>query len=320
MFEFFREFLQNQLQISPETQEKLFTSLLILFMVLAVRWFGFRAVNQRFEEDTRNLYNWRKAIDYTSFVVGAILIGRIWLVGLQSMMTYLGILSAGLAIALQDLVSNLAGWVFIVTRRPFTVGDRLQVGEFAGDVIDIRLFEFSLLEIGNRIDAEQSTGRILHVPNGRVFSEILANYSQGLPFIWNEIPIMVTFESDWEKAKAILTEIMQTHTPPVDRHQLKQRQVKGMRFVISYNHINPTLYTEIAHSGVRLTIRYLVQPRQKRDSEQIIHEAILRAFARHDDIDIAYETQREYIHYMEKKRPSTEPPIAKFGREPEDEG
>lgn len=318
MLEFLREFLQNQLLLSPETQDKLFTSLLIFLFTLLVRWLGFRAVNRRFEEDTRSLYNWRKAVDYTSFVIGAILIGRIWLVGLQSMMTYLGILSAGLAIALQDLVSNLAGWAFIVTRRPFTVGDRLEVGEFAGDVIDIRLFEFSMLEIGGRIDAEQSTGRILHVPNGRVFSDILANYSQGLPFIWNEIPIMVTFESDWEKAKAILTEVMQNHTPKVDRNQLKQRQIKGMRFVISYHNINPALYTEIAHSGVRLTIRYLVQPRQKRDSEQIVHEAILRAFALHDDIDFAYETQREYIHYMEKKRPSTEPPIAKFGREPGD--
>ena len=204
MFESLQTFLQAQFQVSPETQDKIFATILIFLLTMLLRWLSFRYVNQRFHDSTRALYSWRKAVDYTAFILGMILIGRIWLAGIQSMLTYLGILSAGLAIALQDMISNLAGWVFIVTRRPFAVGDRLEVGEFSGDVIDIRLFEFSMLEVGGRIDAEQSTGRILHVPNGRVFTDILANYSQGLPFIWNEIPILVTYESDWEKAKAIL--------------------------------------------------------------------------------------------------------------------
>lgn len=315
MFENLQTFLQAQFQLSPETQDKIFATILIFLLIMLLRWVSFRYVNQRFHESTRALYNWRKAVDYTAFILGMILIGRIWLAGIQSMLTYLGILSAGLAIALQDMISNLAGWVFIVTRRPFAVGDRLEVGEFSGDVIDIRLFEFSMLEVGGRIDAEQSTGRILHVPNGRVFTDILANYSQGLPFIWNEIPILVTYESDWEKAKAILIEVINTYAPQVDRHQLKQRQVKGMRFVISYTNIAPAVYTQIASSGVLLTLRYLVQPRQRRDSEQVIHEAILRAFQLHGDIDFAYETQREYIHYQEKKRPSYDPPSATFNQE-----
>lgn len=317
MLDSIQNFLQSQFQLSPETQDKLFATLLIMLLVMLVRWASLRYVNRRFQENTRALYSWRKGVEYTIFTLGAILIGRIWLVGLQSVLTYLGIVSAGLAIALQDMISNLVGWMFIVARRPFAVGDRIEIGEFAGDVIDIRLFEFSLLEIGNRIDAEQSTGRILHVPNGRVFKDILANYSQGLPFIWNEIPILVTYESDWEKAKAILTEVINTYAPPVDRQQLQQRQVKGMRFVISYANIAPAVYTKIASSGVLITLRYLVQPRQRRDSEQTIHEAVLRAFQPHDDIDFAYETQREYIHYMEKKRPSYDPPAATFGAERE---
>jgi len=303
-----RDFLQTQFQLSPDTQEKLFTTLLIILIMAMVRWILLRYVNKRFIEDTRALYNWRKAITYTVYIIGAILIGRIWLVGLQSILTYLGILSAGLAIALQDPIVNLVGWLFIVTRRPFSVGDRIEVEEYSGDVIDIRLFQFSLLEIGTRIDAEQSTGRVLHVPNGSVFKEVFANYSQGLPFIWNEIPILVTFESDWEKAKAILVDVVENNAPTVDQQKLKQRQIKGMRFVISYSNISPTVYTSIESSGVLLTMRYLVRPRKQRGSEQIIHEAVLRAFGPHEDIDFAYETQREYIHYQEKKRVNVDPP------------
>ena len=307
MLESLNEFLQTQFHLSSETQEKLFTTLLIILVMVVVRWAALRYVNKRFLENTRTLYTWRKGIEYSAYIVGGILIGRIWLVGLQSILTYLGILSAGLAIALQDPIVNLVGWLFIVTRRPFSVGDRVEVGDHSGDVIDMRLFQFSLLEIGKRIDAEQSTGRVLHMPNGLVFTSVIANYSQGLPFIWNEIPILVTYESDWEKAKAILTDVINAHAPHVDREMLKQKQIKEMRFVISYNNTAPAIYTKIESSGVLLTMRYLVQPRHRRGSEQTIHEAILRAFAPHDDIDFAYETQREYIHYQEKKGGPTDP-------------
>ena len=308
MIESLNEFLQSQFHLNPETQEKLFTTLLIILVMVVVRWAALRYVNKRLLENTRTLYTWRKGIEYSVYIIGGILIGRIWLVGLQSILTYLGILSAGLAIALQDPIVNLVGWMFIVTRRPFSVGDRVEVSKHSGDVIDIRLFSFSLLEIGKRIDAEQSTGRVLHVPNGAVFSEVIANYSQGLPFIWNEIPILVTYESDWEKAKAILTDVINTHAPHVDQKMLKQQQIKEMRFVISYSNTSPAIYTKIESSGVLLTMRYLVRPKQRRGSEQTIHEAILRAFAPHEDIDFAYETQREYIYYQEKKQVTIDPP------------
>ena len=81
----------------------------------------------------------------------------------------------------------------------------------AGDVIDIRLFQFSINEIGNWVDADQSTGRIIHIPNGIVFTEPQANYTAGFQYIWNEIPVLVTFESDWKKAKQILTDIVNHH-------------------------------------------------------------------------------------------------------------
>src|SRR3989442_7605528 len=83
---------------------------------------------------------------------------------------------------------NLAGWVFIIWRSPFALGDRIQIGQHAGDVIDVRLFQFTLNEIGNWVQADQSTGRIIHIPNGKVLTEVIANYSEGVQYIWHEIP------------------------------------------------------------------------------------------------------------------------------------
>ena len=76
------------------------------------------------------------------------------------------------------------------------------------DVIDINVFNFSIMEMGNWVDADDMTGRIIHIPNARVFTESLANYGKGFHFIWHEIPILVTFESDWRKAKKILNKII----------------------------------------------------------------------------------------------------------------
>ena len=185
-------------------------SLIIVGVLWGLQTLLIWLVNLR-SKSPRTRYRWGKTVHYTAIALGLVLIVRVWLEGLPSLANFLGLVSAGLAIALSDLVIGLAGWVFILTRRPFEVGDRIQLGEFRGDVIDLRPFAFSLVEIGNWVDADQSTGRIIHVPNGKVFKEPLANYTQGFAYIWHEIPVLVTFESNWEEAKRIVNEAVHRH-------------------------------------------------------------------------------------------------------------
>ena len=290
------------IDLTDAFQRNLLYSILILIFLGLTRWLIMRFIHRRYGENARTLYNLRKTVEYASVVLGILLIGRLWLEGIGTLVTYLGLLSAGIAIALQDLIVALAGWMFIVWRRPFVVGDRIEIDGQMGDVIDIRIFSFSMLEIGRRINAEQSTGRIIHIPNGKIFSEVLNNMHQGFPFIWNEIPVMVTFESDWEKAKAILVNIINDLAPDASE-ALRQARRSGQRFIISYSNVSPTVYTSVADSGVVLTLRYMVDPRKRRGSEQDIWEAILRAFKHHWDIDFAYPTQREFLHFEEGKKP-----------------
>jgi small-conductance mechanosensitive channel len=205
------------------------------------------------------------------------------------------------AIALHAPLTNFAGWVFLTVRRPFTVGDRIQIGEHAGDVIDLRLFAFSLVEIGNWVDADQSTGRILHIPNGKVFQETVANYTQGFNFIWDEIPVTVTFESDWRKAKELLTEIAGRHAALTREDAARQVREAANKFLIKYEHLTPIVWTTVADIGVTLTIRFLTDPRRRRSAEVAIWEEILDAFAVADDIDFAYPTQRFYDNLSEGK-------------------
>ncbi|MSN27050.1 MAG: mechanosensitive ion channel [Geobacter sp.] len=253
-------------------------------------------------ENSRTRYQWRKTSDYVAFTIAVLLLGRVWLEGFQTVATFLGLASAGLAIAMKDPLVNVAGWLFIVWRRPFDVGDRIQIGVHAGDVIDLRVFQFTLMEIGNWVKADQSTGRIIHIPNGKVFVDSQTNYTKGwFDYIWNEIPVLVTFESDWRKAKQILQAIAASHSDhliPLAEQKLKE---SSREFVILTPNLNPEVFTSVEASGILLTMRHLCEPRNRRDSSQKIWEAILDEFAGHQDIDFAYPTQRYYNHDLEGK-------------------
>jgi small-conductance mechanosensitive channel len=304
------DWITRVLGIDSALQQRIFTSLLIVFLLALFRSLLLRVVWKR-TEDVQVRYHWQKMTVYLVFTLGLILVGRIWFLGIHSLATFLGLAAAGLAIALQDLVKCLAGWAFVLWRRPFAVGDRIQVGSYSGDVIDVRIFKFTLMEIGNWVDADQSTGRVIHLPNSLVLSEAIANYSKGFEFIWNEIPVLVTFESDWEKAKGLLLEIAQGHGAHLSGEAERLVKEASKRYMIFFHKLTPTVYTSVQDSGVLLTIRYLISPRNRRGSAQAIWEDILRAFARCDDIDFAYPTQRFYHNIQEGKpgtRPAANPP------------
>ncbi len=285
------------LQVIPQSSEDAQTRILASLLVIFVLWLIKRMIQRLLRQHVTDLvrfHQWRKSVNYLHAFIVLIILGHIWLRGIKELGTFLGLLSAGLAIALHDTIANLAGWIFIVTRKPFVLGDRIEIGGTAGDVIDIRPFQFSVIEVGGRIDAEQSTGRIINVPNAKVMRDNLANFSTGFDYIWHEIPVLITFESNWKKAKELLLGIVNEKVEHLSADAEAQVRTAAMRYLIFFSKMTPTVYTSVRDSGVLLTIRYIVKPRTKRGSEQEIWEAILDSFAEHPDIDLAYPTTRFY--------------------------
>ena len=294
------EWLSFGTRMNVDISRNLVSSIAVILFLWAVRALLLRIVRRR-TDDIRSRYHWRKISTHVSVFIGLLVIGRIWLTGFQTFLTFAGIVSAGIAIALKDTLANIAGWVFIVWRRPFSVGDRVQIGELIGDVIDIRVFQFSLLEVGGWVDADQSTGRVLHVPNGLLMTTPLANYGAGFEYIWNEIPVLVTFESSWRKAKDILLSIAVEHAENLSEKAAQRVRETNRKFMIFYKTFTPTVYTSVKDSGVLLTIRYLCRPRERRGSTQAIWEDVLDQFAAAHDIDFAYPTRRFYDSAVEGK-------------------
>ena len=272
-------------------QAKIMATVLAIVLIVILR----RSVINLFVvrlEDAKVRYNWKRVTSYTASFFALIIIGQIWLDGIGSIVTYLGLVSAGIAIALKDPITNITGWVFILWSRPLDVGDRIQLGKHAGDVIDVNMFNFTVMEIGNWVDADQNTGRLIHIPNGKIFTETLANYGKGFEYIFNEIPILITFESDWRKAKNILQDIVNNTGDQSSKAAEKQIKQASKKFLIEKQNVDSVVYTKVADSGVLLTIRYLCIPKARRETEHNIWEQILKEFEKHQNINLAYPTIR----------------------------
>ena len=300
------DWVQTHLGISPELQLRIFATLGTVVGLWVLHKLILALVYRRVH-DPWSRYRWRKSLTYVFMVAGIIIVGRMWFAGVQALATFFGLLSAGLAIALKEPVSNLAGWAFIMWRRPFEVGDRVQIGAHAGDVIDLGVFQFTLNEIGAWVQADQSTGRIIHVPNGKVFTDPVANYNKGFRYIWNEVPVVVTFESDWRKAKHILGKIALKHAEHLTAQAEQELLAASQQYLINYRKLTPIVYTNVVDYGVQLTIRYLIEPRKRRGTEHAIWEDILTEFADCEDIDLAYHTTRSF-KYTEEGKPGLRAP------------
>ncbi len=295
------EWLGEVTGLGSQTVTKILVSLVLVVVLWLLRWAWVSITNRR-TDNPKIRYRWRKTATYTVSIIGAVLIGRVWLEGIQSLVTYFGLVSAGIAVALRDPIVNWFGWIFISWRRPFTIGDRIQIGTLSGDVIDIGVSAFSILEVGSHDLGEQTTGRIVHVPNGKVFLEPLTNITQGFNYVWNEIPITVTFESDWRKAKSLLEGILRERAESLSEEADRFIRDASRRFLIRSANVRPVVYTRIVSDGVELALRYVCEARSRRTSTEAICEAVLDAFGREPQIDFAYRTSRIFRQSEEGKR------------------
>jgi len=288
------DWISDKFDIASKTQGKILASLIVVIVALVARALILRAVHKRVDE-TDVLYRSGKLVTYTTTVIVGLTLGWIWFSAFSSIGTYIAVVSAGLAIALADVLKNVAGWGYIVVRRPFRVGDRIEIDGTKGDVLDVRIFRFTVAEVGNWVDAEQATGRLIHIPNGVLFAQQVANYTEGFEFIWHEIPVLVTFETDWKRAEKILQDIVRDIAPNIEARAGARVRQAARNYQIKLGVLTPIVYLTVRDSGILLTVRFMTDVRSRRALDQRVWRRVLDAFATEDHIDLAYPTVRTYL-------------------------
>ncbi len=285
--------------LDPVIAGKTVASVVVVLVVVLGRWAALRAIHRTQEPEFS--YRADKGLAYSAVIVAGLALTWIWLDAFNNLATYIGIVSAGIAISLSDLLKNIVGWAFILIRRPFKIGDRIEVGGLKGDVVDVRLFRFTMLEVGGHmVAADQSTGRLVHVPNGIVFTQSIANYTEGFEYVWHELEVLVTFESDWRAARTVVERAVKDHGIGSLETSAAELRSTARKYNIKVGSLSPIVYLTVKDSGVLLTGRFLVDPRKRRGADEAAWIVILDGFAAEENVDLAYPTYRNIVDISPK--------------------
>lgn len=292
--------MQLMLGLSPEMQSKAIATFCIIIIFLITRSIAF-GILKRSVNDLKKLAFWKRGVTYTITIILILLLSQVWYNSDFSLATFLGILGAAITVVLKDVMINIAGWIYILWRRPFRVGDRIEINNIKGDVIDVMTMSFIIAETGHSSYSDQLTGRIVHIPNSMIFTHPLANYTLGFEYIWYEIPVTITFESNWKKAKKLLTDILHHHTAAFAEDAAGQISSASAEYQLLYKNTSPSVITKVGDSGVILAMRFLIKPKRRREVEEKLWEEVLNALAVNRDIELAYPTNRVYRANEENK-------------------
>lgn len=261
--------------------------LLIIYKIIKIlirKIYSFLPMN-----DKKKFYRNRNAQIIVTVVLFIVLF-LIWGEKLEGLITLVSFISAGIAIAIREIIFNFFAGAYLKFRKPFEVEDRIEIDKVKGDVINIHALGFEVLEVGERIEGEQSTGRIVHIPNSYIFTKTLKNYTKAFKYIWDEIIIKVPLTADIKKTQEVLYNIL------YENEILREIPIKMenavdeiiLEYRIYYNNFDPIIYTKIVDSHVEFYLRYLVHPKQARNVQDEINLEILEEY-RNGNIEIYEE-------------------------------
>ena len=262
---------------------KAFLTIFIISFFILLRKFTLKTLKKKARH---NIYDsWKKNSIYLTTALLLFSLLLVWLPHIRGFFTLFSIIGTGLVVALKEVFLNLAGWIYIITRRPFEVGNRIMITNFIGDVIDIRPFEFSMIEVKPREEGGQSTGRIFRVPNALLLTQPLANSSKEFSFYWNEIKIPLTSESDWSAAVTTIEKVASSSLDHVldtdDRIKRAERKHK-----IHYSRLDFKTYVEYKDEGIIITLRHLSEPRKTREITDRFWRSVLPEFKKQKNIHL----------------------------------
>jgi small-conductance mechanosensitive channel len=228
-------------------------------------------------------YYYRHLARYGTVVAAAIALLVVWRSAIGHLAIFGGLLAAGLAFAMQEVIGSIAGWFNIVSGGIYRVGDRVEIAGVKGDVIDITLLRTKVLEIGSSrpdeptwVGGRQSTGRIVSISNKATFEQPTYNYSAFFEFVWEEIRVPVPYRTDWREAERIVLEEAERVSATVGAREAIQAMAE--RFPMPAHELDPRVYVSLTDNWIELAARFVIPVRRSRTIHDELSRAIQRRF------------------------------------------
>ena len=255
---------------------------------------GLLFLNSQFNKNNKRLYTINKKIKAFKIIITFIAMIFIWEKQIQSMMTFISVIGAATTLALRDIISNFFAGIYIKIYKPFRLEDRIEVNKEAGDVVNINTLSFEILEVSDKNQGEQSTGIIVRIPNSKIFTEQIKNYTKAFKYIWSELSIKIKYNCDLSKNKEVLYNIVNENDIVKDIPEKMQKELNRAigDYRIYYNNLDPIIYTELTEDYINLTIRYLAHPKKARHIESQIWNKIYEK-AKEGKLDLYTKEENE---------------------------
>lgn len=230
-------------------------------------------------EDTKLRYKSKKMLGTIFVFLFCIFLLVVFYDKIGELSIVFGLTGAGLAFAMQDIVMSIAAWVSILFGKIYKTGDRIEISNIRGDVIDISVLKTTLMECGAWVNGDLYSGRIIKISNSNIFKEAVFNYSSDFPFLWDEINIPIKHGSNITKTQTLINEIADTELLGYAEEAQKSWNKVLKKYLIEKAQVKPLLSMTANESFMTFTLRYVVAYNQRRVTRSRLFEAILEKIA-----------------------------------------
>jgi len=252
---------------------------LLLWIILIVFAISFiRKILKKRIADVAIRYKAQKGIEIIGYALIAILILLFFTVkNLEDYTVIIGLFTAGITFTLQELILSIAGSFYIFFVRVYKPGDRIEINGIKGDVIDIDSIYTTLMEMGEWVSSDNYSGRIVKISNAFVFKGPIKNYSMDFPFVWDELNVLITYESDRELAKKVILDQASNYLAEYTQNSIKKWQEMVERYYIEDSKLDPTLAITLTDNWVAINLRYITDYKRRRATKHELFERIQEA-------------------------------------------
>lgn len=242
-------------------------------LILFVSWILRKSINKKVT-DNATRYRVKKIISLVSYAL-IILLTIISFTGkVQYFTVSIGLISAGIAFALQEVILSTAGWFAIFSTNIYKPGDRIEINGVKGDVIDIGVTKTTLMEIGEWVNSDNYSGRIVQISNAFIFKGSVHNYSSDFPFVWDEINLPIKYDSDISLAKEIILTEAENSLTTYAEFAKKHWQHMVQKYMIEDAIITPTLTLKLTDNWIEFNLRYIVDYKKRRLTKNNLYSNI----------------------------------------------
>lgn len=274
--------------VNAENGLKLLLTVGLVLVVLGLRALA-RALIRRLlggeASDPRRFWA-RQGVQVVAATVLVLGVLSIWITPETDLTIGVGLISAGLAFALQRVILSLAAYFVILRGDTFGVGDRITLGGVRGDVLGLGFLKTTIMEMGQPpsldgaepavwVNSRQYTGRLVTVTNGVIFDEPVYNYTRDFPFIWEEIAVPIEYDADRERVERILLAAARAHAVVDDPAAGAALERMRTRYALGDAGLDPTVFWRITDDWLELSLRFLARPSGVREVKDAITRDLL---------------------------------------------